>query len=151
MEAHQALPSLGFSRQEYWSGLPFPSHTCMCTYLHTYIYICKYTHMCMHACACLSVCTCRFLIPTCLVFLLGWGFWDAQLPGTMLPFSRTHFQAGVSRGPCPEDTNLLSLVIQASVYWARSTVCLSPGRHLFVLTSEIFLDPTRDSRLQLRS
>ena len=23
--AYQALPSLGFSRQEYWSGLPFPS------------------------------------------------------------------------------------------------------------------------------
>ena len=23
--AHQALPSLGFSRQEHWSGLPFPS------------------------------------------------------------------------------------------------------------------------------
>ena len=23
--AHPALPSLGFSRQEYWSGLPFPS------------------------------------------------------------------------------------------------------------------------------
>ena len=23
--AHQALPSLGFSRQEDWSGLPFPS------------------------------------------------------------------------------------------------------------------------------
>ena len=23
--ACQALPSLGFSRQEYWSGLPFPS------------------------------------------------------------------------------------------------------------------------------
>ena len=22
--AHQAPPSLGFSRQEYWSGLPFP-------------------------------------------------------------------------------------------------------------------------------
>ena len=29
--AHQAPPSLGFSRQEYWSGLPFPSpmHACM--------------------------------------------------------------------------------------------------------------------------
>ena len=26
--AHQALPSLGFSRQEHWSGLPFPLH-CM--------------------------------------------------------------------------------------------------------------------------
>ena len=31
MAAHQAPLSLGFSRQEYWSGLPFPSpiHTCM--------------------------------------------------------------------------------------------------------------------------
>ena len=25
MAAHQALPSLGFSRQEHWSGLSFPS------------------------------------------------------------------------------------------------------------------------------
>ena len=25
MAAHQDPPSLGFSRQEYWSGLPFPS------------------------------------------------------------------------------------------------------------------------------
>ena len=25
MAAHQAPPSLGFSRQENWSGLPFPS------------------------------------------------------------------------------------------------------------------------------
>ena len=25
MAAHQALLSLGFSRQEHWSGLPFPS------------------------------------------------------------------------------------------------------------------------------
>ena len=25
MGAHQAPPSLGFSRQEHWSGLPFPS------------------------------------------------------------------------------------------------------------------------------
>ena len=25
--AHQALPFLGFSRQEHWSGLPFPSPT----------------------------------------------------------------------------------------------------------------------------
>ena len=24
--AHQAPPSLGFSRQEHWSGLPLPSH-----------------------------------------------------------------------------------------------------------------------------
>ena len=25
MAAHQAAPSLGFSRQEHWNGLPFPS------------------------------------------------------------------------------------------------------------------------------
>ena len=31
MAAHQAPLSLGFSRQEYWSGLPFPSpmHACL--------------------------------------------------------------------------------------------------------------------------
>ena len=30
--AHQAPPSLGFSRQEHWSGLPFPS-PCFCSWL----------------------------------------------------------------------------------------------------------------------
>ena len=25
MKVHRAPPSLGFSRQEYWSGMPFPS------------------------------------------------------------------------------------------------------------------------------
>ena len=30
MAAHQAPPSQGFSRQEYWSGLPFPSPTHVC-------------------------------------------------------------------------------------------------------------------------
>ena len=30
--AHQASLSMGFSRQEYWSGLPFPIHT------YTYMY-----------------------------------------------------------------------------------------------------------------
>ena len=29
MAAHQASPSLGFSRQEHWSGLPFPSPVVM--------------------------------------------------------------------------------------------------------------------------
>ena len=34
MAAHQALPSLGFSRQEKWSGLPLPS-----PYIYASIYI----------------------------------------------------------------------------------------------------------------
>ena len=29
--AHQASPSMGFSRQEYWSGLPLPSPEISCT------------------------------------------------------------------------------------------------------------------------
>ena len=40
--AHQALLSLGFSRQEYWSGLPFPSpmHACMLSYFsHVQLYV----------------------------------------------------------------------------------------------------------------
>ena len=28
MAAHQAPPSMGFSRKEYWSGVPLPSLTC---------------------------------------------------------------------------------------------------------------------------
>ena len=28
--AHEAPPSMGFSRQEYWSGLPFPSPVSIC-------------------------------------------------------------------------------------------------------------------------
>ena len=37
MAAHQAPLSLGFSRQEYWSGLPFPSPSyCLNTYQRHY-------------------------------------------------------------------------------------------------------------------
>ena len=32
--AHQSPPSLGFSRQEHWSGLPFPSHPNKCGGFH---------------------------------------------------------------------------------------------------------------------
>ena len=35
--AHQAPPSMGFSRREYWSGVPLPS-------LHTYTTMCKIAH-----------------------------------------------------------------------------------------------------------
>ena len=34
MAAHQAPPSLGFSRQKHWSGLPFPSPTHACMLSH---------------------------------------------------------------------------------------------------------------------
>ena len=56
--AYQAPPSMGFSRQEYWSGVPLPSPTWMlvvCIFLCIYIYVCVciytygYIHMCVYA------------------------------------------------------------------------------------------------------
>ena len=38
--AHQVPPSMGFSRQEYWSGLPLPTPILtLCVYIYIYIYI----------------------------------------------------------------------------------------------------------------
>ena len=37
--AHQAPPFMGFSRQEYWSGVPLPSPIYMCIYTHTHTHI----------------------------------------------------------------------------------------------------------------
>ena len=34
--AHQVPPSMGFSRQEYWSGLPFPSQSISLPQIHCY-------------------------------------------------------------------------------------------------------------------
>ena len=42
MAAHQAPLSLGFSRQEYWSGLPFPSPI--------YNYVCRWYSYCVCTC-----------------------------------------------------------------------------------------------------
>ena len=44
--AHQAPPSLGFSRQGYWNGLPFPSpiHACMLSrFSHVLLYATLWT------------------------------------------------------------------------------------------------------------
>ena len=37
--AHQGPPSMGFSRQEYWSGVPLPYDPAilLCVYIHTYM------------------------------------------------------------------------------------------------------------------
>ena len=64
--AYQAPPSMGFSRQEYWSGLPLPSPTSLSTYIYqsidpsVYIYMVSLNpHGCMHAKllqSCLTLC-----------------------------------------------------------------------------------------------
>ena len=38
--AHQALPSMGFSRQEYWSGVPLPSSTTWLGKVNSEILLC---------------------------------------------------------------------------------------------------------------
>jgi len=49
--AHQAPLSMGFSRQEYWSGVPLPSpctyilHVYIYVYIYIYMYICIYIYM----------------------------------------------------------------------------------------------------------
>ena len=41
MAAHQASPSLGFSRHEHWSGLPFPSPVHVCILSHfSHVWLC---------------------------------------------------------------------------------------------------------------
>ena len=55
--AYQTSPSMGFPRQEYWSGVPLPSpklSVCQCVYvyiythIHTYIHIYIYTYIYIH-------------------------------------------------------------------------------------------------------
>ena len=41
--AHQASPSMGYSRQKYWSGVPLPSLSLSLS-IYIYIYICIYLH-----------------------------------------------------------------------------------------------------------
>ena len=40
--AYQAPPSMGFARQEYWSGLPLPSPICTHTHTHTHTHTNKH-------------------------------------------------------------------------------------------------------------
>ena len=66
--AHKAPPSMGFSRQEYWSGLPLPSPISLSTYIYiyqsidpsVYIYMVSLNpHGCMNAKllqSCLTLC-----------------------------------------------------------------------------------------------
>ena len=43
--AYQAPPSMGFSRQEYWSGVPLPSHIYMYTHTRTHKCVCTYKYI----------------------------------------------------------------------------------------------------------
>ena len=46
--AYQAPPSMGFSRQEYWSGVPLLSHIYIYIYIYTHTHIHTHTHTHTH-------------------------------------------------------------------------------------------------------
>ena len=47
--AHQAPLSMGFSRQEYWSGVPLPPLIYMLSiYIYIYIYVCVCVSVCVY-------------------------------------------------------------------------------------------------------
>ena len=56
--AYQALPSMGFSRQEYWSGMPLPSP------IYIYMYIC--------VCVCVCVCVCIYIYTQTYIYIYIW-------------------------------------------------------------------------------
>ena len=71
MAAHQAPPSPGFSRQEHWSGLPFPSPMHESEKgMYVYIYMCVYIYVCV----CVCVCVCVYKPHLLYLFLCWWIF-----------------------------------------------------------------------------
>ena len=56
--AYQAPPPMGFSRQEYWSGVPLSSpifiYICVCVCVCVCVYLNKHTHVCERACSVVS-------------------------------------------------------------------------------------------------
>ena len=63
--AYQAPLSMGFSRQEYWSGVPLPSPICVYTHTHTHTHIYIYSHVCMLSC---FSCVWLFVTPWIIAF-----------------------------------------------------------------------------------
>ena len=49
--AYQAPPSMGFSRQKYWSAVPLPAYV----YIHTNAVVCMFVHICLNICTLLHV------------------------------------------------------------------------------------------------
>ena len=74
--AHQAPPSMGFSRQEYWSGVPLPSPICH----YTFVQICRmyniqWTLNVNSGIWVIMQCQCRFINYTKCTYHSGRGCW----------------------------------------------------------------------------
>ena len=87
--AYQAPPSMGFSRQEYWSGVPSPSPT-KCT-VGTKCYKSEYYRLlCSNRVTPMSYC--YLLAQSCLTLLGPHGLWS---PGCLCPWNFPGSNTGV--------------------------------------------------------
>ena len=99
MAAHQAPPSLGFSRQEHWSGLPLPSPNELPTYSQKTSNFCPHDAKALHE---LSPHLCSYCFTALTIFPRSQNMPDSCLPqGLCTCYSRcqdTRFPSS-SHGP----------------------------------------------------
>ena len=99
--AYQAPPSMGFSRQEYWSGLPLPSpNKCKVAYMSIWS---DETPQFFPPCVCVSVCVCACVRARSVVSdsLQPHGLLACQAPLSM-GFPRQEYWTGLPF-PSPRD------------------------------------------------
>ena len=80
--AHQAPPSMGFSRQEYWSGVPLPYYN---LFIHKYTFGLYSPFSYCEQCFCEHSCTSIYLIT---YFQWVWYIFDKDLTASLLNFGK---------------------------------------------------------------
>ena len=87
MDRSQAPPSMGFSRQEYWSGLPLPSLICIDTLNFLSFIFFHFIHSTHHHLVyyVLFVCTHVYTIPSRIEIPWDWELWQSPNLGECFP------------------------------------------------------------------
>ena len=113
--AYQAPPSMGFSRQEYWSGVPLPS---LYILLDNPI-LCIWKHVCV------CVCACETVTKSCLTLC---DPMDCQI-SLSLEFSRQEYWKGLPF-PSPGDLPDPGIEPKSSTLEADTLTFEPPGRNI---------------------
>ena len=117
------LLSMGFSRQEYWSGLPFPSPPSVCVCVCVCVYIYTHTH---------TGVVCHFLLPQVCVYIFIYLFWLCWVFIATWAFSSCSERGGVGWGLLfVAKPRLLimvvSLITEHGFQGTRASVVFVPG------------------------
>ena len=86
MAAHQAPPSLGFSRQEHWSGLPFPSPMHESEVTRSCVCVCYFLLQCVKVKSLSRVCVCVYahICPSWLLWAGPQELGEQAVPGQVV-------------------------------------------------------------------